>query len=159
MPVARGDHEGGDAGLLWRPRGRRHRSPVVTTRIPCSVARGDRESGESTVALWRTGVCDVSQCRSLIFLSYAAFRARNVRGLKDVSRYCKVFVLTLRLRNILDVFTEIAKDVVGQESDRGRRSPRGLPHNHYGVSCGMTAFSDVTEGKERQKPASRRANK
>ncbi|KAF2566932.1 hypothetical protein F2Q68_00025467 [Brassica cretica] len=55
MPVARGDREGGDAGLLWRPRGRRHRSPVATTRMPCSVARGDRESGESTVALWRTG--------------------------------------------------------------------------------------------------------
>ncbi|KAF2540149.1 hypothetical protein F2Q68_00030407 [Brassica cretica] len=39
----------------------------------------------------------------------------------------------------------------------GRRSLRGLLHNHCGISCGMTAFSDVTEGKERLKPASRRA--
>ncbi|WZZ63546.1 hypothetical protein YC2023_074916 [Brassica napus] len=49
---------------------------------------------------------------------------------------------------VKDVFTQIAKDVVG------RRSPSGLPHNQCGVSGGMTAFSDVTEGKERQKPAS-----
>nr|VDC94341.1 unnamed protein product [Brassica oleracea] len=56
-----------------------------------------------------------------------------------------------------DVFTQIAKDVVAHASDRGRRSPRGLLHNQCGVSGGMTAFSDVTEGKERQKPASRRA--
>ncbi|KAL0816575.1 hypothetical protein Bca101_073019 [Brassica carinata] len=35
-----------------------------------------------------------------------------------------------------------------------RRSPRGLLHNQCGVSGGMTAFSNVTEGKERQKPAS-----
>ncbi|WZZ35216.1 hypothetical protein YC2023_018617 [Brassica napus] len=40
-----------------------------------------------------------------------------------------------------------------------RRSPRGLLHNQCGVTGGMTAFSDVTEGKERQKPASRRAKK
>ncbi|KAF3567240.1 hypothetical protein DY000_02017762 [Brassica cretica] len=58
-----------------------------------------------------------------------------------------------------DVFTQIAKDVVGQGLDHGRRSPRGLLHNQRGVSGGMTAFSDVTEGKERQKPASRRAKK
>ncbi|WZZ64820.1 hypothetical protein YC2023_076190 [Brassica napus] len=32
----------------------------------------------------------------------------------------------------------------------GRRSPRGLLHNQYGVSGGTTAFSDVTEGKERK---------
>ncbi|WZY87125.1 hypothetical protein YC2023_033509 [Brassica napus] len=49
---------------------------------------------------------------------------------------------------VKDVFTQIAKDVVG------RRSTRGLLHNQCGVSGGMTAFSDVTEGKERQKPAS-----
>ncbi|KAL0803459.1 hypothetical protein Bca101_095949 [Brassica carinata] len=56
---------------------------------------------------------------------------------------------------VKDVFTQIAKDVVGQGLDHGRRSPSGLPHNQCGVSGGMTAFSDVTEGKERQKPASR----
>ncbi|KAL0661905.1 hypothetical protein Bca4012_098742 [Brassica carinata] len=55
---------------------------------------------------------------------------------------------------VKDVFTQIAKDVVGHASDRGRRSPRGLLHNQCGVSGGMTASSDVTEGKERQKPAS-----
>ncbi|KAL0689458.1 hypothetical protein Bca4012_089136 [Brassica carinata] len=48
---------------------------------------------------------------------------------------------------VKDVFTQIAKDVVG------RQSPRGLLHNQCGVSGGMNAFSDVTEGKERQKPA------
>ncbi|KAF2617741.1 hypothetical protein F2Q68_00039508 [Brassica cretica] len=37
---------------------------------------------------------------------------------------------------------------------RCRRSPRGLLHNQCGVSGGMTTFADVTEGKERQKPAS-----
>ncbi|KAF3594049.1 hypothetical protein DY000_02021586 [Brassica cretica] len=58
-----------------------------------------------------------------------------------------------------DVFTLIAKDVVGQGLDHGRQSPRGLLHNQCGVSSGMTAFSDVTEGKERQKPASCRAKK
>ncbi|KAL0760438.1 hypothetical protein Bca101_076588 [Brassica carinata] len=54
-----------------------------------------------------------------------------------------------------DVFSQIAKDVVGQGLDHGRRSPRGLLHNHCGVSGRTTAFSDVTEGKEKQKPASR----
>ncbi|KAF3603427.1 hypothetical protein F2Q69_00036268 [Brassica cretica] len=42
---------------------------------------------------------------------------------------------------------------------RSRRSSRGLLHNQCGVSGGITAFSDVTEGKKRQKPASRRAKK
>ncbi|KAL0649558.1 hypothetical protein Bca4012_092249 [Brassica carinata] len=61
---------------------------------------------------------------------------------------------------VKDVFTQIAKDVVGHVSDRGRkRSPRVLLHNQCGVSGRMTAFSDVTEGKERQKLASRRAKK
>ncbi|WZY78368.1 hypothetical protein YC2023_024752 [Brassica napus] len=60
---------------------------------------------------------------------------------------------------VKDVFTQIAKDVVGQGLDHGRQRPRGLLHNQYGVSGGMTAFSDVTEGKERQKLASRRAKK
>ncbi|KAL0656683.1 hypothetical protein Bca4012_077267 [Brassica carinata] len=60
---------------------------------------------------------------------------------------------------VKDVFTQIAKDVVGHVSDRGKRSPRGLLHNQCGVSGGMTAFSDVTEGKERQKPASCMAKK
>ncbi|KAF3525967.1 hypothetical protein F2Q69_00046094 [Brassica cretica] len=64
-----------------------------------------------------------------------------------------------------DVFTQIAKDVVGQGLDHGTltfkviRNPRGLLNNQCGISGGMTAFSDVTEGKERQKPASRRAKK
>uniref|UniRef100_A0A0D3BV92 Uncharacterized protein n=1 Tax=Brassica oleracea var. oleracea TaxID=109376 RepID=A0A0D3BV92_BRAOL len=58
-----------------------------------------------------------------------------------------------------DVFTQIAKDVVGQGLDHGGRNPRGLLNNQCGISGGMTAFSDVTEGKERQKPASRRAKK
>ncbi|KAF3594045.1 hypothetical protein DY000_02021582 [Brassica cretica] len=58
-----------------------------------------------------------------------------------------------------DVFTQIAKDVVGQGLDHGRQSPRGFLHNQCGVSGGMTAFSDVTEGKERQKPASHKAKK
>ncbi|KAF3554979.1 hypothetical protein F2Q69_00013484 [Brassica cretica] len=56
---------------------------------------------------------------------------------------------------VRDVFTQIAKDVVGQGLDHGRRSPRGLLHNQCGLSGGMTAFLDVTEGKENQKPASR----
>ncbi|WZY77734.1 hypothetical protein YC2023_024118 [Brassica napus] len=60
---------------------------------------------------------------------------------------------------VKDVFTQIAKDVVGQGLDHGRRSPRSLLHNQCGVSGGMTAFSAVTEGKERQKPASRRPKK
>ncbi|KAF2567163.1 hypothetical protein F2Q70_00026063 [Brassica cretica] len=55
----------------------------------------------------------------------------------------------------------IAKDVVGQGLDHGTltftaiRSPRGLLHNQCGLSGGMTAFLDVTGGKEKQKPASR----
>ncbi|WZZ63745.1 hypothetical protein YC2023_075115 [Brassica napus] len=56
---------------------------------------------------------------------------------------------------VRDVFTQIAKDVVGQGLDHGRRSPRGLLHNQCGVNGGTTAFSDVTEGKEKKKPASR----
>ncbi|KAF3557795.1 hypothetical protein F2Q69_00013669 [Brassica cretica] len=64
-----------------------------------------------------------------------------------------------------DVFTQIAKDVVGQGLDHGsfvltfRCSLRGLIQNKCGVACGMTAFSDVAEGKERQKKASRKAKK
>ncbi|KAL0667690.1 hypothetical protein Bca4012_030394 [Brassica carinata] len=56
---------------------------------------------------------------------------------------------------VRDVFTQIAKDVVGQGLDHGGRSPRGLLHNQCGLSGGMTAFLDVTEGKENQKPVSR----
>uniref|UniRef100_A0A0D3BVG6 Uncharacterized protein n=1 Tax=Brassica oleracea var. oleracea TaxID=109376 RepID=A0A0D3BVG6_BRAOL len=65
----------------------------------------------------------------------------------------------------MDVFTQIAKDVVGQGLDHGsfvltfRCSLRGLIQNKCGVACGMTAFSDVAEGKERQKKASRKAKK
>ncbi|KAL0803552.1 hypothetical protein Bca101_096042 [Brassica carinata] len=60
---------------------------------------------------------------------------------------------------VRDLFTQIAKGDVGQGLDHGRRNPRGLLNNQCGISGGMTAFSDVTEGKERQKPASRRAKK
>ncbi|KAF2592147.1 hypothetical protein F2Q70_00043367 [Brassica cretica] len=58
---------------------------------------------------------------------------------------------------VKDVFTQIAKDVVGQGLDHGRRSLRGLIHNQCGVSCGTIACSDVTEGIETQKPVSRMA--
>ncbi|KAF3505121.1 hypothetical protein F2Q69_00042138 [Brassica cretica] len=51
-----------------------------------------------------------------------------------------------------DVFTQIAKDVVGQGLDHGRRSLRSLIQNQCGVSCGTIACSDVTEGNETQKP-------
>ncbi|KAL0753163.1 hypothetical protein Bca101_090831 [Brassica carinata] len=60
---------------------------------------------------------------------------------------------------VKDVFTQIAKDVVGQALDHGRRSPRGLMHNQCGISCWMIVYSDVTEENERQKPASRKAKK
>ncbi|KAF2566979.1 hypothetical protein F2Q68_00025109 [Brassica cretica] len=65
---------------------------------------------------------------------------------------------------VKDVFTQIARDVVGQGLDHGtfvltlrRRSLRGLIQNQCGVSCGTIACSDVTEGNVRQKPASHRA--
>ena len=48
-----------------------------------------------------SGVCDVSRCWRFVILSYAAFRAWNVRGLEDVLRCCKGLVLALRLRNVL----------------------------------------------------------
>ncbi|WZZ44840.1 hypothetical protein YC2023_041099 [Brassica napus] len=53
---------------------------------------------------------------------------------------------------VKDVFTQIAKDAVGQGLDNGRRSLRGLIQNQCGVSCGTIACSDVTEGNETQKP-------
>ncbi|KAF2576248.1 hypothetical protein F2Q70_00002947 [Brassica cretica] len=53
---------------------------------------------------------------------------------------------------VKDVFTQIAKDVVGQGLDHGRRSLRGLIQTQCGVSCGTIAYSDVTEGNETQKP-------
>ena len=59
-----------------------------------------------------SSVCDVSQCWRLVSLSYAAFRARNVRGLEDVMRYCKGLVLTLRLRNILVCLRMFAAKIV-----------------------------------------------
>ncbi|KAF2616726.1 hypothetical protein F2Q68_00039569 [Brassica cretica] len=59
--------------------------------------------------------------------------------------------------DVKDVFTQIAKDVVGQGLDHGRRSLRGLIQDQYGVSCGTIACSDVTEGNETQKPVSRMA--
>ncbi|KAF3554217.1 hypothetical protein F2Q69_00012907 [Brassica cretica] len=55
-----------------------------------------------------------------------------------------------------DVFTQIAKDVVGQGLDHDG-SLRGLIQNQCGVSCGTIACSDVTEGNEGQKPVSRMA--
>uniref|UniRef100_A0A0D3BYG5 Uncharacterized protein n=1 Tax=Brassica oleracea var. oleracea TaxID=109376 RepID=A0A0D3BYG5_BRAOL len=66
--------------------------------------------------------------------------------------------------DVRDVFTQIAKDVVGQGLDHGtltfkimlvydrRRSLRGLIQNQCGVSYGTIAYSDVTEGNETQKP-------
>ena len=48
-----------------------------------------------------SGVCDVSRCWRFVILSYAAFRAWNVRGLEDVLRCCKGLVLAMRLRNVL----------------------------------------------------------
>ncbi|KAF2598334.1 hypothetical protein F2Q68_00010209 [Brassica cretica] len=59
---------------------------------------------------------------------------------------------------VKEVFTQIAKDVVGQGLDHGIRSLRGLIQNQCGVSCGI-AFSDVAEGKEGQKSVSRMAKK
>ncbi|KAL0759229.1 hypothetical protein Bca101_075379 [Brassica carinata] len=58
---------------------------------------------------------------------------------------------------VKDVFTQIAKDVVVQGLDHGRRSLRGLIQNQCGVSCGTIACLDVTEGNETQKPVSRMA--
>uniref|UniRef100_A0A0D3DL75 Uncharacterized protein n=1 Tax=Brassica oleracea var. oleracea TaxID=109376 RepID=A0A0D3DL75_BRAOL len=59
---------------------------------------------------------------------------------------------------VKDVFTQIAKDVVGRGLGHGTltfkviRSLRGLIQNQCGVSCGTIACSDVTEGNETQKP-------
>ncbi|KAF2582366.1 hypothetical protein F2Q68_00004860 [Brassica cretica] len=57
----------------------------------------------------------------------------------------------------MDVFTQIAKDAVGQGLDNGRRSLRGLIQNQCGVSCATIACSDVTEGNETQKPIAKDA--
>ncbi|KAL0689690.1 hypothetical protein Bca4012_089368 [Brassica carinata] len=60
--------------------------------------------------------------------------------------------------DVKDVFTQIAKDVIGQGLDHGRRrSLRGLIRNQCGVSCGMIACSDATEGNKTQKPVSHMA--
>ncbi|KAF3598475.1 hypothetical protein F2Q69_00037260 [Brassica cretica] len=56
-----------------------------------------------------------------------------------------------------DVFTQIAKGAVGQGSDHGKRSLRGLIQNQCGVSCETIACSDVTEGNKTEKPVSRMA--
>ena len=48
-----------------------------------------------------SGVCDVSRCWRFVILSYATFRAWNVRELEDISRCCKDLVLAMRLKNIL----------------------------------------------------------
>uniref|UniRef100_A0A0D3E8G7 Uncharacterized protein n=1 Tax=Brassica oleracea var. oleracea TaxID=109376 RepID=A0A0D3E8G7_BRAOL len=59
---------------------------------------------------------------------------------------------------VKDVFTQIAKDVVGQGLDHSTltfkviRSLRSLIQDQCGVSCGTIACSDVTEGNETQKP-------
>ncbi|KAF2543892.1 hypothetical protein F2Q70_00034249 [Brassica cretica] len=58
---------------------------------------------------------------------------------------------------VKDVFTQRAKDVIGQGLDHGRRSLRGLIQKQCGVNCGTIACSDVTEGKETQKQVSRMA--
>ncbi|KAF3561751.1 hypothetical protein DY000_02016486 [Brassica cretica] len=69
-----------------------------------------------------------------------------VLALSDGAMVAQILCLGVK-----DVFTQIAKDVVG------RRSLRGLIYNPCKVSCGMIACLDVTEWNERQKPASRRA--
>ncbi|KAL0678100.1 hypothetical protein Bca4012_006081 [Brassica carinata] len=75
----------------------------------------------------------------------------------------KVRDMFLAYVTCMDVFTQIARDVVGQGLDHGtfvltlRRSLRGLIQNPCGVNCEMIACSDVTEWNIRQKPASRRA--
>ncbi|KAF3610756.1 hypothetical protein DY000_02048762 [Brassica cretica] len=58
---------------------------------------------------------------------------------------------------VKDVFNQIAKDVIGQGLDHGRRSLRGLIHNQCGVSCETIACSDTTEGNEAQKPGTKRS--
>ncbi|KAF3571619.1 hypothetical protein F2Q69_00059441 [Brassica cretica] len=95
-----------------------------------------------------------SQMYSMLFRDSLDKSHIVVKPLSDGAMVSQILWLGMK-----DVFTQIAKDVVGQAFDRGRRSPRGLLPNHCGVSCGMTAFSDVAEGKERQKPASRRDKK
>ncbi|KAF3510235.1 hypothetical protein F2Q69_00006849 [Brassica cretica] len=116
---------------------------------------------------------------------------RSVRGL--IQNQCGVSSGTIACSDVTegdetqkpDVFTQIAKDVVGQGLDNGtltfkakfarvirvkmadshrkqfyalgRRSVRGLIQNQCGVSSGTIACSDVTEGDETQKPVSRMA--
>ncbi|KAL0836627.1 hypothetical protein Bca101_088517 [Brassica carinata] len=62
---------------------------------------------------------------------------------------------------VKEVFTQIAKDIVGQGLDHVTfvltLSLRKTKSNQCGVSCGMIACLDVTEENEKQKPASRRA--
>ncbi|KAF3600470.1 hypothetical protein F2Q69_00035111 [Brassica cretica] len=88
---------------------------------------------------------------------------RSLRGL--IQNQCGVSCGTIACSDVTegnetqkpDVFTQIAKDVVGQGLDHGRRSQRGLIQNQCGVRCGTIACSDVTEGNEMQKPVSRMA--
>ncbi|KAF2571650.1 hypothetical protein F2Q70_00003132 [Brassica cretica] len=68
-------------------------------------------------------------------------------------------VRPLRSSLVFDIMPRDVRDQCAGFRARPRRIPRGLLHNQCGVSGGMNAFSDVTEGKERQKPASRRAKK
>ncbi|KAF2574902.1 hypothetical protein F2Q70_00004563 [Brassica cretica] len=103
------------------------------------------------------------------------------RNAEDLFFFCmlrfvlEMFVGLKMFRDIAkDVFTQIAKDVVGQGLDHeGQRalveidrpslpelsvcSLKGLIQNQCGVSCGTIACSDVTEGNETQKPVSRMA--
>ncbi|KAF3498317.1 hypothetical protein DY000_02052416 [Brassica cretica] len=137
----------------------------------------------------------------LLFFRMPRFVLEMFAGLKIVVYALSDGAMIAQRLGVKDMFTQIAKDVVGDSEfwfrlllegviDRGpksacpdslakfsrvirlkmadsrrkrfsalgRRSLRGLIQNQCGVSCGI-AFSDVAEGKERQKSASRRAKK
>ncbi|WZZ51310.1 hypothetical protein YC2023_051417 [Brassica napus] len=101
-----------------------------------------------------SSLCSVGFPRSISCTFEAV--SYNSRSSVMIFAYMPYFTVWLGVK---DVFTQIAKDVVGQGLDHGRCSLRGLIQNKCGVACGMTAFSDVAEGKERQKKASRKAKK
>ncbi|WZZ50686.1 hypothetical protein YC2023_050793 [Brassica napus] len=111
----------------------------------------------------------------LDFLYSAITLVSGVRelSLRDGLSSKKVFLtrkVFLSKKLILQAFAT-SRDTEGLICDRGirtegsrkfvhgktRRSLRGLIQNQCRVSCGTIACSDVTEGNERQKPASRRA--
>ena len=98
-----------------------------------------------------SGVCDVSRCWRFVILSYAAFRAWNVRGLEDVSRCCKGLVLALRLGNILVWLRMFAARIVvpvwiwfaiEELGPRGRVNLSPKETSSYTVLCVVLAFRD-----------------